>query len=200
MGSDVTLILHGWGGNKPQHWQEILFGELTMGGANVVYPKLPNPGSPDPTVWLPQIRSALAQAGDPANITVVAHSLGAISWLHIAAGATTRLADRVLLVAPPYVIPEIPPLDAPPGVGAFFPPPLNAVGVATAARQTVIVGGDNDDYATFDQMSAYAGRLGVDIYKLEGAGHISPYWGYGPWPWVLDWCLKKAELPPVGNA
>ena len=60
-----------------------------------------------------------------------------------------------------------------------------------------MVASDNDDYATYEQTDAYAKRLGVTLYKLEGAGHISPYWGYGEWPWVLEWCLRRAELPPL---
>jgi predicted alpha/beta hydrolase family esterase len=195
--SDVTLILHGWGGNKPEHWQEHLYKALSEAGAAVRYPKLPDPTAPSFAAWLPAIKTELEQISDKSHLTVVAHSLGAISWLHLAATSTGRLAERVLLVAPPYVVREIPPLDAPPGIEGFFPPPLDAKRVAEAAEKTVIVGGDNDDYATFDQMSAYAGRLGIDIYKLEGGGHISPYWGYGAWPWVHEWCLRKTELPPL---
>jgi predicted alpha/beta hydrolase family esterase len=137
--SEVFLILHGWGGNKPAHWQEHLVTGLE---------------------------------------------------------ATGPQADRVLLVAPPYVIREIPPLDAPPGAAEFFPPPLDKAGIAALGRETVLVASDTDDYATFDQSSAYAEGLGIPIQKLAGAGHISPYYGYGEWPWVLEWALRRASLPP----
>ena len=195
--NDVTLILHGWGGNKPEHWQEHLYRSLSEAGADVRYPKLPDPTAPKLIRWMITIQDALDEIHDKSRLTVVAHSLGAISWMHTAFNNIEgRIADRVLLVAPPYVIPTIPPVDAPPGVGGFFPPPLDASCIAEAARETVIVGGDNDDYATYDQMSAYAHHLKIAIHKLEGAGHISPYWGYGEWPWVRDWCLRRAELPP----
>jgi predicted alpha/beta hydrolase family esterase len=108
-------------------------------------------------------------------------------------------ADRVLLVAPPYVIREIPPLDAPPGASDFFPPPLSKEGIAELANQTVLIASDTDDYATFDQSSAYAAGLGIEIQKLPGGGHISPYYGYGEWPWVLEWALRRADLPPQPN-
>ena len=29
MADDIYLILHGWGGNKPAHWQEHLVQKLT---------------------------------------------------------------------------------------------------------------------------------------------------------------------------
>jgi uncharacterized protein len=197
--TDVTLILHGWGGNKPAHWQEHLYGALTAEGATVHYPKMPEPTAPDLPAWLARLGEELATIPADARLTVVCHSLGAITWLHRAASADVESrpqADRVLLVAPPYVIPEIPPTDAPPGVSAFFPPPLSAEGVARAAKETHFIASDSDDYATFEQTKAYADRLGVPIHLLPGAGHISPYWGYGEWPWVRDWCLRRAELPP----
>jgi len=195
--TDVFLILHGWGGNKPAHWQEHLNTALATAGETVHYPKMPEPMHPEPTAWLARLDEELAAIGTGKKMTVVAHSLGAITWLHYTATRATRqIADRVLLVAPPYVIREIPPTDAPPGANDFFPPPLDADAVARAAGETHIVASDTDDYATFEQTKAYSDRLNIPIHLLKGAGHISPYWGYGEWPWVLDWCLGRAGMPP----
>jgi hypothetical protein len=116
--------------------------------------------------------------------------------MHYVTAVTKRIADRALLVAPPYVLPAIPPTDAPPGVPGFFPPPMNAEAIARAARETHLIASNDDDYATFEQSRAYADNLKIPIHLLAGAGHISPYWGYGEWPWVRDWCLRRAELPP----
>ena len=196
------LILHGWGGNKPEHWQEHLAKALEAEGQTVIYPRMPDPMHPVPAAWQSTLETALASLpADAVQVTVLAHSLGAINWLHYAAsGKATRLiADRVLLVAPPYVIAEIPPTDAPDGVGAFFPPPLSESGVKGLARETHLVATDSDDYATFEQTKAYSDRLNLPIHLLAGAGHISPYWGYGNWPWVLEWCLRRADLPPMPN-
>jgi len=199
--SDVFLILHGWGGNKPAHWQEHLVKALRDGGADVRYPKMPEPMAPNLDVWLGGLRAELDGIAEDANLTVMAHSLGCILWMHHAASGESHgpQAERVLLIAPPYVIKEIPPLDAPPGVDTFFPPPLSGEGIARIGKETVIVASDTDDYATFDQSSAYAGRLDVPIQKLPGGGHISPYYGYGEWPWALDWALRKADFPPLPN-
>jgi predicted alpha/beta hydrolase family esterase len=196
--SEVFLILHGWGGNKPAHWQEHLVTGLEAAGQEVRYPKMPDPMAPDPDAWMAALHEALAEIPADATLTVLAHSLGAINWMRHAAmpDRTGPQADRVLLVAPPYVIREIPPLDAPPGAAEFFPPPLDKAGIAALGRETVLVASDTDDYATFDQSSAYAEGLGIPIQKLAGAGHISPYYGYGEWPWVLEWALRRASLPP----
>lgn len=204
--SDVFLILHGWGGNKPAHWQEILAEKLRADGAEVLAPKMPEPMAPNPKAWMDALHQALQGVPGDATLTVLAHSLGAINWMHHAAMLEAPgsqrpgpVADRVLLVAPPYVIREIPPLDAPPGAADFFPPPLSKTGLAAVSRETILIASDTDDYATFDQSAAYAGGLGLDIQKLPGGGHISPYYGYGEWPWVLDWCQRRAGLPPLPN-
>ena len=204
--SEVFLILHGWGGNKPAHWQEHLASELAEAGADVRYPKMPDPMNPEPGAWMEALHTALEEIPGDAALTVLAHSLGAINWMHHAAMSAASAsphrgpkADRVLLVAPPYVIREIPPLDAPAGAADFFPPPLSKDGIAAVARETVLVASDTDDYATFDQSSAYAAGLGIDIQKLPGGGHISPYYGYGEWPWALEWAMRRADMPPLPN-
>ena len=203
--SDVFLILHGWGGNKPEHWQEHLVRGLKAEGATVYYPTMPAPTAPDLDAWLSRVSDELALIAIEAPnqpVTVLAHSLGGITWMHLAARAQAAgnypmSADRVLLVAPPYVLAEAPPPDAPETVTAFFPPPLQPAAIQAMARETVLIASDTDDYATFDQSSGYAVKLGVPISLLKGAGHISPYYGYGEWPWVLEWCLHRADLPPV---
>jgi len=202
MAEDIFLILHGWGGNKPAHWQEHLYQKLVEAGKTVHYPKMPDPGAPDLPAWLDRLAGELAeiaQQSPDAPLTVLAHSLGSITWLHYTAQpavAGKHIADRVLLVAPPYVVPQVPPIDTPPTIPAFFPPPLNPAALKAAANETHLIASDTDDYATFDQSSGYAQKLEVPIHLLKGAGHISPYYGYGEWPWVLEWCLRRADLPP----
>jgi hypothetical protein len=199
--SEVFLVLHGWGGNKPEHWQERLVKELQAAGQDVRYPKMPYPMAPDPAAWMAALHEALAEIPADSVLTVLAHSLGAINWMRHAAMPQRPgpRADRVLLVAPPYVVPQIPPLDAPPGAADFFPPPLDKAGIAALSRETTLVASDTDDYATFDQSAAYAAGLGIEIFKLAGGGHISPYYGYGEWPWVCDWAMRRAPLPPLPN-
>ena len=198
---DVFLILHGWGGNKPAHWQEHLAAKLTAAGKTVVYPKMPEPTAPNLEAWqacLAETLSSIEATYGGSEVTVLAHSLGCINWLVYTAAhpATEPLADRVLLVAPPYVVPEIPPIDVPPGVTRFFPPPVAPDALKAACANTILVASDNDDYATVDQSAGLAQKLGIDMHVLKRAGHISPYYGYGEWPWVYSWCVGEADLPP----
>ena len=199
--SEIFLILHGRGGNAPDHWQEHLARGLRDAGHDVRYPRFSTPDDPDLGAWLAELRAAMDGIPDTADLTVFAHSLGSILWMHHAASGFVNgpRASRVLLVAPPYIVREIPLAGQPPGNAAFYPPPMGAKGIVDAGRETAIVASDTDDFATFAQAEAYAAALGVPIYKLAGAGHISPFYGYGEWPWALDWALGRAALPPSPN-
>jgi len=193
VGNDNSfLILHGTGGNAPSHWQEHLAQDLRAAGKDVRYPSLPSPDVPRLAKWLPALKKELAGAGD--NLTVLAHSRSCALWLHYAAEHAIAppdfVADRVLLVAPPYRVKER--RSAHP----FFPVPLSAQGVANVARQTTIIASDDDEYASFEEAQHYASTLNIPIYKLPSSGHISPTYGYGNWPWMLQWCLGASDFPP----
>jgi len=197
--TEVFLVLHGTGGNKPDHWQERLVHQLRDLGKDVRYPQMPEPNSPNLDTWMATLHQALDEIADDATLTVLAHSRGCILWMQHAAMAAHEKhgpqAQRTLLVAPPYRTSEIPP--TPPS--KFFPAPLSAEGIAALSRETVIVASDDDEFSTYEQAEGYAEALGIPVYKLSGAGHISPFYGYGDWPWVLEWCLGNADLPPIPN-
>ncbi|MEO7716489.1 MAG: alpha/beta hydrolase [Capsulimonas sp.] len=199
MAESVFLILHGRGGNAVDHWQNHLARGLTNAGVDVRYPRFPRPEDPDLTDWLHAFRETLNEIPEDARLTVIAHSLGSILWMHHAASRQGLQADRVLLAAPPYIVREVPLAGQPLGTTRFYPPPMDKIGIAAAGRETTIVASDTDDFATFAQTEAYAAALRVPIYKLPGAGHISPFYGYGEWPWVLDWSLGRANFPPFPN-
>ena len=74
--SEVFLILHGWGGNKPEHWQEHLAAGLTAAGRTVHYPKMPDPMAPNPDAWMTALHRALAAIPADAALTVLAHVAG----------------------------------------------------------------------------------------------------------------------------
>src|SRR4051794_6671757 len=113
MAEDVFLLLHGWGGNKPTHWQEHLYAKLTEAGAKVHYPKMPTPEAPVLAEWQARLRGQLEEIGrqsPDARLHVLAHSLGSVNWIYHAANlgeGGVPVAARVLLVAPPYIVPQV---------------------------------------------------------------------------------------------
>ena len=114
MGRPRYLILHGYQGSGPGHWQTWLAGRLRSGDATVRFPDLPDADAPRLSAWLDALD---ARAGrDRRAPVVLCHSLACLLWLHHVAGGG-RPAARVLLVAPPSLagVPEV--------LRSFFPAP-----------------------------------------------------------------------------
>lgn len=176
------LILHGLSNRRPpEHWEHWLTDQLRDRGELVRYPQLPDPDEPDREAWEQVLVDELERIGERERI-VVAHSLGATTWLGLGSRVpANRRAARSLLVAPP----------APSELTAIAPgfaelPPrreaLRGLGVTT------IVASDTDPYDP-DGARASFGWLELPIQVIAGAGHFRPDDGYGPWPAALEWCL-----------
>lgn len=178
-----TVILHGWQGSGPDHWQSWLAEELRAADREVRYPDLPDADRPALGAWLAALGATLD--GLPAGgYDVVAHSLGAVLWLHhVAAAGDSPRPARAALVAPPSprtTIPELAP---------FFPAPLDIDVVRhSAGAGTVLVGSDDDPFTPEGVAAAYGLPLKMPTTVVAGGGHLNPEAGYGAWPAVLDWC------------
>lgn len=177
-----TVIIPGWQGSGPGHWQVELGEQLSAAGRTVRWPELGDLDHPELDAWLTGLRSALAEL-PPDGYDVVAHSLGAVAWLHHvdAPGASPRAA-RVLLVSPPS------PRTTIAEIAGFFPPPLDIDHVRHGADGTVLVGGDDDPYLPEGIAAAYGVPLKIATTVIPGGGHLNVASGYGPWPAVVDWC------------
>src|SRR5215217_6645097 len=73
------VILHGWQGNAPDHWQTWLAERLQATGAPVCYPVLPDPDHPRLEPWIEALETLLPPDREA---TVVCHSLACLLWLH----------------------------------------------------------------------------------------------------------------------
>jgi uncharacterized protein len=183
----TVLIVHGLGGSGPDHWQTWLAGRLRERGARVSYPDLPEPDAPRLDAWVGALGDEVARLG-PTGLVVACHSLGSVTWLHLASRSTGPLAERVLLVAPPSTgagVPEI---------AEFVPAPLDPAAVAGAAGSTRVVCADAGDPYRPEGPELYE-PLGVPIDVVEGGGHLNTDAGYGPWPAAESWCLDPSAVP-----
>lgn len=179
-----TVILHGWQGNEPEHWQTWLAARLREAGREVRYPDLPDADTPTLGPWLDVLRATLDGLPDD-GFDVVAHSLGAVLWLHHTSSANNAPRPaRVALVSPPSPATEIPELRP------FLPVPLDVDAVRRAADGTVLVGSDDDPYCPENIAVAYGRPLKMPTTIVPGARHINTEAGYGEWPAVLDWCNR----------
>jgi predicted alpha/beta hydrolase family esterase len=181
-----TVIVHGWQGSGPDHWQSWLANQLRDAGREVRYPDLPDADTPQLQPWLDALRATLDGLPDD-GFDVVAHSLGAVLWLHhVASPNDAPRAARVALVAPPS------PNTGLVEIAEFFPPPLDIDVVRHAADGTVLVGSDNDEYTPEGFGAAYGLPLKIATTIIEGGGHLNDKSGYGAWPAVLSWCNRDS--------
>lgn len=173
------LILHGWEGSGPGHWQTWLAERLEADGESVRLPALPDPDWPRPEDWERALRDHLAWLAESAERVVLCHSLACLLWLRHAARPVGPAVDRVLLVAPPS-----PSFEGPPG---WAHPPIGARAIARAAAVTRLVCGDDDPYCTEGAQHAYAEPLGIEADVVPRGGHLNADAGFGPWPEVEAW-------------
>jgi predicted alpha/beta hydrolase family esterase len=179
-----TVIVPGWNGSGPGHWQAWLGEQLTEAGREVRWPAFADVDHPVLADWLVDLRAALDGLPED-GFDVVTHSLGAVLWLHhVADPGTSPRPARVALVAPPS-----PNLDLA-DVAAFFPPPLDVDTVRRGADGTVLVGGDGDQHLPEGITAAYGVPLKMATTVVEGGGHLNTESGYGEWPAMLSWCRR----------
>jgi predicted alpha/beta hydrolase family esterase len=179
-----TVVIPGWMGAGPGHWQTWLEDELRAAGRESRRPALPDLDRPDLGGWSTALRTALADL-PPDGFDVVAHSLGAVLWLHhVADPGDAPRAARVLLVSPPS------PTTTIPEIAGFFPPPLDIDTVRRGADGTALVAGDDDPYLPEGIAAAYGLPLKIATTVVPGGGHLNIDAGYGEWPAVADWCRR----------
>ncbi len=184
------VILHGWYGSGPEHWQTWLAGRLAA-DHEVRYPMLPTPDTPLLAAWLAAFDETTA--GLPADgYDLVCHSLAVLLWLHrVARGPLAPRPARVLLVAPPtprLTVPEL---------AGWAPAPLDAGAVRQAAGGTILVCADDDPNCPEGAALAYGRPLKLPTTVLPGAAHLNPEAGYGPWPAVERWCRRPNLAFPL---
>jgi uncharacterized protein len=181
------LILHGWQGSGPGHWQTWLAARLRAAGERVAYPDLPDADMPMLEPWLAALAGELREL--PGERTVLCHSLACVLWLHHVAaepGPEGR-AGRVLLVAPPSPDVHVSELQI------FFPAPLDPEAVHAAAGETRLVCSDDDPYCPEGAATRYGEPLALPTEIVPGGGHLNPEAGFGPWPALEAWCLTGAR-------
>jgi len=166
---DVTsvLIMPGWLGSGPNHWQMQWARE--HGYAVVEQNDWQRPRRGD---WLARLDEVIIDT--PGSLVLVAHSLACIL---VAAWATfsrhTARVQGALLVAPGDV--ERPELsDRLPGWAPISRQPL--------PFKSILVGSQNDPYCRADRAQALAQDWGAQWLDLGLAGHINADTSLGAWP------------------
>ena len=187
-----VLIIHGWGNERPDgHWHRLLATALRKEGHVVAYPQLPDTELPSLAKWLSVLKVELELLNESGNgeLIVFGHSLGCLTWLHIAQSEVLKeRASRVMLVAPadPDLCGEIPDFQM------DLSAPAVKVAAHAAAKSTVLVGSDADHWLPKGIEATYATPLDLPYVLIQGAGHFAVEEGWTPWQGVINW-VNDAE-------
>ena len=173
-----TLILHGLYGNTDDHWQTLLYEELSRQGVPVAYPQLPGKDAPVLDEWLAVFNDLV---GEFRPDVLVCHSLGVVLTLHALDRNPEYRFRKIAFIAPPAFNQ---PIDE---ASTFFPVP--GMKIADRAGDVLFVASDNDPWCPFAESARMGSVLGVKVERLPGRGHINPQAGFGPWPDMISWVL-----------
>jgi predicted alpha/beta hydrolase family esterase len=161
------LIIPGFRGSEPEHWQSRWEAKLPS-SRRVVQDDWERP---ELAAWRGRIVKEVERAAGP--VVLLAHSLGVLATVH----AEPFLASKVkgaFLVAPPSqnILSIFDAVDP-----AFLSLPTDPL-----AFPAVLVASRNDKYSSFEESAALAKTLGAKLVDAGFSGHINSESGHGPWP------------------
>ncbi len=165
--STNILILPGWQGSGPQHWQSLW--QAQLGYQRVEQHNWMQPLRGD---WIARLEDVVLCSEKP--VVLAAHSLGCM--LVAAWASHSRNTQRVraaLLVAPGDVEHEA----LRPVLASWSPIPLQAL-----PFKSTLVASQDDPYCSFARAQGFAVAWGSTLVDAGAAGHINADSGLGDWP------------------
>ena len=173
----TVLILPGWLGSGPGHWQS--YWESSWGDQRVQQHDWEHPLRGD---WIARLESVVLET--PGPLLFAAHSLGC----HLVAGwsALSRHTDRVLgalLVAPPDLTRE----DVPAALHSWVGHPPEKL-----PMRSHLVSSTNDPFCGSAAAASLAVAWGSRHTELGAFGHINASSGLLDWPQGRSWLLELA--------
>jgi predicted alpha/beta hydrolase family esterase len=162
------LIIPGWSGSGPDHWQSRWVAKLST--ARLVEQE--DWYKPARDAWANRIIAAVRAATRP--VVLVAHSAGVSAVAHAAEHLHPGEVAGAFLVAPASETAK----RAIPGMGTDF----IAHRRETLPFPSVLVSSANDPYCTQDEARELATAWGSEFVDAGESGHLNSESGHGPWP------------------
>lgn len=183
-----VLVVPGWGGSGPAHWQTAW--EAELGAARVA---LPDWCDPNLESWVTALDAALASLArrDPRPPVLVAHSLGCVVIAHWACRA--RRSIRAALFVAPADVERAPSLVR---LRSFGPIPDRRL-----PFDSLVVTSDDDVHVALDRAQLFATQWGSDFHVIAGGGHLNAESGLGRWTdglQLLDQLLLRSHSSRAG--
>lgn len=183
---DTTLIVPGFHGSGPDHWQTWMEQRLPAAcrvrGIDWEAPVLAH--------WAGSVRREIDACPHP--VWLVAHSFGCLASVVAAADRPTRVAGALL------VAPADPARFGPLGLRGDPADPAGHVGACLPQRPfdfpCVVVASSNDPWIRLTSAAYWADRWGCGFINLGAAGHINIESGFGPWPEGLDLLHRMQQV------
>ena len=169
MSRSNIVIVPGWNGSGPDHWQTIWERDHPE-YVRVAHLDWRSVHRPD---WVRALdRTVLSLCGD---VVLVAHSLGclAVAWWASSRADSARRVQGAMLVAPPDLGSASGALVA---LASFTPVPL-----VRLPFPSLLVASENDPYSSIEAGAGLARQWASEFVNVGLAGHINADSGYGPW-------------------
>lgn len=161
------LILPGFGGSGPDHWQSLWQQEFP----NCQRVEQSDWDNPDLNQWTNNLLQAIHGCGQPPLL--VAHSLGCALVAHLGKRDTPPKIAGALLIAPADVDEVVLFYEE---VASFAPMPLSPL-----PWPTMVVSSDDDVYVGPKRAKLFADSWGAELQILVEAGHINADSNLGSW-------------------
>ncbi len=166
------LLLPGYEGAGPQHWQTRMASKLSTAR----FVEQPDWHFPSLSDAVGEVVAAVSAARRPivfvthsAGCTLLAHSIASLRALNL----QDRLRGAYLVAAPSETqLLTLPHID--PAMALFPREPL--------PFPSLLVASSNDPFATMEESAALALAWGALLVEAGDAGHINTASGHGPWP------------------
>ncbi len=181
------LIVPGWSGSGPDHWQARWARSLST--ARIV--EQDDWFTPDPAAWTARLVEAVHAASRPA--VLIAHSLGVATVVHASGQLPAGRVAGAFLVAPADVDHAA---DWPVTAGHTFDASSSFAPLPTVRLPfpAVVVASSSDPYCSIDRAGSLAEAWGATLIAAGERGHINVASGQGPWPeglMQLGWFMKR---------
>ena len=160
------LILPGWQGSSPEHWQSRW--ERAHGYVRVEQHDWHRPLRGD---WIARLEEVLLPCTEP--VVLVAHSLGCLCVAAWAAHSqNTHRVKAALLVAPP----DLARSDIDPALHSWVSVPMGRL-----PFKTVMFASNNDPFCSVERARTLASAWGAEFNLIEAGGHLNADSGLGDW-------------------